>query len=486
MSEGPGHPLAPSGDFFRGLRGWRTPGDVASLLMIMNGDIVQKAVAQLCGPRLVPVAFSFGWVVYSVQALSVVLGTGRLMPTNPDWESIVINLDSGHSRANRSWILGHLLMDWNYKPEDKRGLCITFLDAVLRENADDDRENYTLDAGLPGMKLGPHESARQASRDEETPNTSGIDAHLTDFNSRLTNLTAVASREDSNLYWLDRCLEAIKTKTLSTSRVVWGWIKPRCLKMDFIWYFAWAMIFFQFIMAGVPIIRYYEGSTMIFTITGTILALFCGWLPRWSEEKWCYREAVDKNYCLTEGNGSQHVMVICGKGVGWDLEFLAGGRVQRITRIGFFLVVIQAFLWLAFLVAMARKEGQTWYLMLVGAIGTIQNIVIAGARRPPSAFGIYLKERNKTIRRDKVRDALLKAEQEMPSLGQTLFPIFFPGKATNDDRRDFKVDATGRPVVDEEVRGQDEMRAAEVAEATSSGREHAVTEDGSQETYSVQ
>ena len=174
-------------------------------------------------------------------------------------------------------------------------------------------------------------------------------------------------------------------------------------------------------------------------------------------------------------------MVICGKGVGWDFEFLAGGRVQRITRVSFSLVVIQAFLWLALLVAIARKEGQTWFLMLVGAIGTFQNIVIAGAPRKPSTFGIYLKERKtRNIHRVKVRDALLDAEKEMKYLGQTLFPIFFPGTPTINDRKDFNVDTTGRPVADEEVTPRNTMHATEAVEATSSGTEHEGTERSSQ------
>jgi len=39
---------------------WRNPGDVFSVLLILGGDIVGRAVAQLAGSRLTPVAFSFG------------------------------------------------------------------------------------------------------------------------------------------------------------------------------------------------------------------------------------------------------------------------------------------------------------------------------------------------------------------------------------------------------------------------------------------
>lgn len=48
------------------LRGqWTNPGDVFTILMIIGGEIVQVAIAQLCCgpiPSFTPVSFSFGWV----------------------------------------------------------------------------------------------------------------------------------------------------------------------------------------------------------------------------------------------------------------------------------------------------------------------------------------------------------------------------------------------------------------------------------------
>lgn len=39
---------------------WTNPGDVFSLLLILGGDIVGLALAQLVGSYFTPVAFSFG------------------------------------------------------------------------------------------------------------------------------------------------------------------------------------------------------------------------------------------------------------------------------------------------------------------------------------------------------------------------------------------------------------------------------------------
>ena len=52
------------------LRGqWSNPSDIFTILLIIGGDIVQVAIAQLCGgpiKYLTPVSFSFGWVSRSI------------------------------------------------------------------------------------------------------------------------------------------------------------------------------------------------------------------------------------------------------------------------------------------------------------------------------------------------------------------------------------------------------------------------------------
>jgi hypothetical protein len=39
---------------------WSRPADVFSVLLILGGDIVNKALAQLTGDAITPVTFSFG------------------------------------------------------------------------------------------------------------------------------------------------------------------------------------------------------------------------------------------------------------------------------------------------------------------------------------------------------------------------------------------------------------------------------------------
>ncbi|KAL8920387.1 MAG: hypothetical protein Q9208_006268 [Pyrenodesmia sp. 3 TL-2023] len=125
---------------------WVNPTDILSVLMIIGGDVVQRALAQLSGGYLTPVAFSFGWVGYSVSALLSAVGDNKLMPLSPDCQSIVINTKTGYVRTNQSWILGRILRDYecwmsaSIKNElkakvgktrsHKAGLCVSFFDAV--------------------------------------------------------------------------------------------------------------------------------------------------------------------------------------------------------------------------------------------------------------------------------------------------------------------------------------------------------------------
>ena len=101
---------------------WSNPGDILSLLLLIGGDIVQKALAQFVGvyirpfkkgPRilLTPVAFSFGWVAYSFNTLMSIVGENHLMPDAPDHPSILINCNNAYTRTNQSWILGRILRD---------------------------------------------------------------------------------------------------------------------------------------------------------------------------------------------------------------------------------------------------------------------------------------------------------------------------------------------------------------------------------------
>jgi hypothetical protein len=110
---------------------WHNPTNITSVLSVIGGDVIMKALAQLAGGTsvIVPVAFSFGWVAYSFSSLLAVVGDGRLMPP-PDCEAIVINVESGYRRRNRSWVIGRLLRDFSTPLDNNVGLKIAVFEAM--------------------------------------------------------------------------------------------------------------------------------------------------------------------------------------------------------------------------------------------------------------------------------------------------------------------------------------------------------------------
>lgn len=79
-------------------------------------------------------------------------------------------------------------------------------------------------------------------------------------------------------------------------------------------------------------------------------------------------------------------MVVCGNGAGLNFEDLAGGRVPR-KRYTIPLTFVLLLLSVGLLITIAREKGQTWFIMMVGGHGILQNIVVAGSPR------FYLKKR---------------------------------------------------------------------------------------------
>ncbi|KAL0567623.1 hypothetical protein V5O48_014368, partial [Marasmius crinis-equi] len=110
---------------------WRDPNDVLTLLMIIGGDVVQSALAQLASSHpkfFTPIAFSFGWVAYSFSAILSVVGSRRLAP-EPDCHCTLIEIESGYPRDVNSWVLARLVRDYEPRKGDG-GLEIAFFEAI--------------------------------------------------------------------------------------------------------------------------------------------------------------------------------------------------------------------------------------------------------------------------------------------------------------------------------------------------------------------
>lgn len=381
---------------------WSNPSDVTTVLMVIGADVVQKALAQTTGHLYTPVCFSFGWVAYSFMALVSVLGDGRLMPL-PDYPVKVINLKSGYGRQNRSWVIGRLVRDLESRNERRDPM---FQDGI----------RITIWEGLQ--------------------NTNHYTRHSW-----------------SGLHWW-----GIATTTV------------------------------QLIVSALPFILYREWGIFVITGVGNLLAVLMGMLPQWSAEKLPNRQHSDGVFALTAGNGSRDIVIIHGAGEGLDLEELctqpsprtvrpwekfrmdpragrstaysnkweaparmergrtassrfhwSGARIRTTLGlpVGFWVTMIactaQSVAWLLLIIFVAALTSNTWYLILVGAIGMFQNGCVAAVERGPEYRNLPLKLKDTIVRR-KVMHALMDLEREY-ECGRPLLSEFFPGSLRRDEER---------------------------------------------------
>lgn len=322
---------------------WRNPNDVLTILMIIGGDIVQKALAQLSGGNWAPVAFSFGWVSYSFNALLLSFGDGALMPTTP-YPSLLINTRSGYGRPNHSWVLNRILR--------------------------------------------------------------GVEASLEPLEAAL-------------------CVSVYRCKSYSTR-----------VHHDWLWWSGVITIVIQLIIASIPFALDNDWAILLATLTGISLSLTGGALPQWRKEKWDARiDDKSSSFCLTRGNGFQHVVVICNDGRGClDLEDLAIPRRDGCSKGCKAIVTVSAMLWILFVINIAGLTHNTWYLLGVGFLGMVQNVSTAAMPRRPEAVGMPL-ELVARISDHKVMKTLMETERRFPSVGAALVKTFFPGELFDDEQR---------------------------------------------------
>jgi hypothetical protein len=377
---------------------WQDPGDIFSLLLLVGGDVVQKAIAQLAGVRykvpwidrtvyLTPIAFSFGWVGYAFASLAAVLGDHRLMPV-PDTDIQVVNCENGYVRTNNSWILGRLLRDYESHVEA----------AGRRENA-------------------------------PTDSTGEVSLLIEIF---------VAGPVDGQ--------------------------GPRPSKT---WWLSWLVIVVQHIFAIIPWVVWSYWPPFMITLCGTFLAMVTAAHPQWVAEKWPgkkLRSEKIKPIALTRGNGQRYVMIVLSHNGSWDLETMASSQLHLHPSTKYSLMAIAA-LWIMLLLTVTGLKQHTWFLVIVGSVGSIwQTYLAAKFSRPedsdikleawsdrPTITGFqYIFEKKQELKEGSwtqytesdakdeyssptkepnVRDvmgALIELEKCIPGAGAALLTTFFP------------------------------------------------------------
>ncbi|KAF2996246.1 hypothetical protein E8E13_003753 [Curvularia kusanoi] len=361
------------------------PSDVLSILLIIGGDIIQTALAQTAGDLVTPVCFSFGWVAYSFSTFVRVLGDGRLLPP-PDYPAKVFNLRTSYVRENKNWIIGRILRD--------------------NELFANKTKQYT-----------PY--ALRISIFVAAPRKPGF-----------------FGRETRN----------VRT------------------------YGVWLLVSAtQIFVALVPWFLDREWGVLLVTVSGILASLLTGTLPQWRLEKIPSRKKSNKLIAITSGNGSRDIMIIDGAEEAIDLEELAGGESPRSDRMwqaskwfstailddngkkqyhkngyekrranmsmglptGVWMTRFASFgflvFWLVLLIMVAGLKTHSWYLVIVGSIGMLQNAALAAAARDPEMRGLPLV-RVDTITTHSVMDGLMDLEATIKGAGAALLHEFFPGK----------------------------------------------------------
>ncbi|CAG9954297.1 unnamed protein product [Clonostachys rosea f. rosea IK726] len=374
----PFDPSLPSGEFFQQ---WINPSDVFSVLLILGGDVVGRALAQVAGTGLTPVTFSFGWVAYAVSAVVSAVGENRLMPL-PDCECKVINGKSGYVRDNTSWILGRIMRDYEYWMNDK-----------IRKRVNEMIEEK-------------YQEECQKARDKEPESEPGV-----------------TRRSQIGL-----CVAFYSAKTAEKGAIY----------LDKVYLSGFFVAVFQLGIAAIPCGLWGDWSILLVTISGILLAFASGSLPQWRKEKWACRTGNPKTVILTRGNGACHAIVISDPdGRGLDLETLAAGQINvdvSTTLSSRIVVGLLAVLWVALLVSASGIKNNIWFLFGIGGIGILQNILVAGWCRKPEAYGLPLHY-ERVIGMPKVMKALVKVGEEDPGLACSMRETFFPGGMLRDDEK---------------------------------------------------
>ena len=350
---------------------FRNPAETLGILLLIGGDIIQKAIAQLAGRRVVPVAFSFGWISYSFSLLLAVWGDGHLMP-QPDCSAVVIDSRSGNTKQNESWVIGRLIRDLE-----------------LHFNS-----GQNIAKGLGSKAF------------------------------RIIKINAQNA-------WV---------KQLKNSS---GDAVPDPPHHDTVWWSFLACAIVQLALALSPIFMPNSSSWRILLVTcvGTLLAFIHGSLPQWKEEKYdCAMTPAgkEKTYIITRGNSHQYVFVIhIPAGVrSLNLEHLAVSRRIGIDNTMLVLTTFLAICWIMLLVSIGGLDRDTWFLLGVGAVGMLHNILVAGFKRKPAAHGIPLDLEEVELLNDQkgnVMDGLKQAESKQKGLGLALLKVFFPGRLNKDE-----------------------------------------------------
>lgn len=363
---------------------WTNPSEVTTVLMIIGGDVVQKALAQTTGCWYSPVCFSFGWVPYSFTALISVLGDGRLLP-EPDVGCKVINLNSGYSRDNKNWVIGRLLRDseahvQRLKPPGNEAIRISIWEALENHNKPTEHRFWSIHAwGLLFMtlQLGLAIVPLRLYGDWGILLITGAGTILSIIMGALPQWTAekLPNRQHS------KSVFALTVGNGSRDVMV---IKGngKCLDLE-------ELSVSETPRSGRPWKKFNSPEPL-------------GPNKTWPKPRQIRRTTSDLLATKLRG--------------GFPMGFL-------VTYVA---CAIQSILWLVLLVSVSALVSHTWFLLGVGFIGMFQNAILAAAEIKPEHRNLPLHYVETIVGTRKVMDGLMDFHVHY-HCGQHLVREFFPG-----------------------------------------------------------
>lgn len=361
---------------------FRNPSQIMSVLLLIGGDVIQKAIAQVTKKSpFTPVVFSFGWVSYAFIAVSSAVGDGTYLP-RPEYPAKVLNIRSGDMRDNDSWVIGRLIRDLEIDVENKikmvnnkhleTSLLITIFQAVPEQKS---HKPLNPAADLVWWSFVPFLLIQLALA------VLPIALRKDDRNWSIMLITCIGNMLALFTSSLP-CIQAEKYKCRGNSRSVYALTRG-------------------------------NGHKHVFILLPDTLTMF--------------REE-DRNYQTPKSS----------------LPFFddLAASTFRASQPWRMVSIILAILWVVLLIAVGGLKQDTWYLFGVGAVGMIHNIIVAGMPRQPGAHGFPLKQsageletqfgRTVDIRR-KLQSILLEVEEVYPGVGLALRRLFFTGPETRQD-----------------------------------------------------
>ncbi|ORX93550.1 hypothetical protein BCR34DRAFT_646600 [Clohesyomyces aquaticus] len=190
-------------------------------------------------------------------------------------------------------------------------------------------------------------------------------------------------------------------------------------------------------------------------------------LNQWKREKWIIWQKRKQPFILTRGNGTQHAFVILANKQGLHPGDLATSThpASLMTKIDVFVL---AAAWVTLLVASTNVYDSSRYLLSIGAVGMLHNILVAAWRQTPRADGILLKYVD-CVMESNVMGALLEVEEKYTKVGKSMLSTFLPNELRGEEKAQWD-SAEEERIVQEEERAQ--LETEQNGRGVDSAREH--------------